>query len=65
MSGQKKRLIIMTDIGDTVIDEGTEQRGADEVVLRADCIPGARETYLALHRISHRHGRRRAGALLS
>lgn len=50
MSGQKKRLIIMTDIGDTVIDEGTEQRGADEVVLRADCIPGARETYLALHR---------------
>ncbi|MBO7663353.1 MAG: HAD hydrolase-like protein [Clostridia bacterium] len=49
MSGIKKRLIIMTDIGDTVIDEGTEQRDAAGVVTRADCIPGARETYLALH----------------
>ena len=50
MAEQKKRLIIMTDIGDTIIDESTEQPDENGVVLRADCIPGAKETYLALHR---------------
>ncbi|MBR3017039.1 MAG: HAD-IA family hydrolase [Clostridia bacterium] len=44
-----KPLIILTDIGDTIIDEGTEVRNAADVVIRADCIPGARETYLRLH----------------
>ncbi|MBQ9324262.1 MAG: HAD hydrolase-like protein [Clostridia bacterium] len=43
-----KKLIIFTDIGDTIIDEGTEQRQG-EVVIRAECIPGARETTLKLH----------------
>lgn len=49
MKENKKRLIIMTDIGDTVIDEGTEQYNDQGVVVHAACIPGAKETYLALH----------------
>lgn len=48
---EKKRLIIFTDIGDTVIDEGTEVRDRPcGVVLKADCIPEARETLLEMHR---------------
>ena len=44
------KLIIFTDIGDTIIDEGSEVREAPcGVVLRADCIPGAKETMLALY----------------
>ena len=43
-----RRLIIFTDIGDTIIDERTEEYEG-EVVQRAACIPGARETYLKLH----------------
>ena len=48
MAEQKKRLIIFTDIGDTIIDESTEVRNAEDVVVHADCIPGAKETYLKL-----------------
>ena len=44
-----KKLIIFTDIGDTVIDEGTEERNEEGTVVRAACIPGAKETYLALY----------------
>lgn len=44
-----KKLIIFTDIGDTIIDENTEVRVGSEVVQRADCIPGARETTWKLH----------------
>ena len=44
-----KKLIIFTDIGDTIIDESTEERNALHVVQRARCIPGARETTLRLH----------------
>lgn len=45
-----KKLIIFTDIGDTIIDEGSEVREvAEGVVLRANCIPGARETMLRLY----------------
>lgn len=45
-----KQLIIFTDIGDTIIDEGTEVRNMPGgVVLRAGCIPGAKETMLSLH----------------
>ena len=44
-----KQLIILTDIGDTIIDEGTEVRNDQGVVVHASCIPGARETYLRLH----------------
>ena len=47
----KPELIIFTDIGDTVIDEGTEVRkGPFGVVYHADCSPGAKETLLELHR---------------
>ena len=44
-----KRLIIFTDIGDTIIDENTEVRDSRDTVIRAECIPGAKETYLKLH----------------
>ena len=45
-----KKLIIFTDIGDTVIDEGTEVRKVPEgVVYHAKCIPGAKETMLSLY----------------
>ncbi len=45
-----KKLIIFTDIGDTIVDEGTEIREVPEgVVMRADCIPGAKETMLKLY----------------
>lgn len=46
----KKKLIIFTDCGDTIIDEGTEVRNVEGgVVCSADTIPGARETYLKLY----------------
>lgn len=44
-----KKLIIFTDIGDTVIDEGTEERDVRGVVCRAECIPEAKETMLKLY----------------
>ena len=46
---EKKNLIIFTDIGDTIIDEGTEERDENGVVVWAECIPGARETTLRLY----------------
>ena len=47
----KPKLIIFTDIGDTIIDEGTEVRRVPcGVVYHAKCIPGAKETWLELHR---------------
>ena len=47
----KPRLIIFTDIGDTIIDESTEVRRKPEgVVYHAQCIPGAKETMLELYR---------------
>ena len=49
MPDTKKKLIIFTDIGDTVIDEGTEVRNQNGDVVSAVCIPGARETYLRLY----------------
>lgn len=46
----EKKLIIFTDIGDTVIDEGTEVRtGQDGIVRHACCIPEAKETLLKLY----------------
>ncbi len=45
-----KKLIIFTDIGDTIIDETTEVRKEQYgVVYSAECIPGARETFLSLY----------------
>ena len=47
----KPKLIIFTDVGDTIIDEGTEVRQVPcGVVYHARCIPGAKETLLELHR---------------
>ena len=43
-----KSPIIFTDVGDTIIDESTEIREGD-VVVRAECIPGAKEAYLKLY----------------
>ena len=46
----KKRLIIFTDIGDTIINEATEVRKKQYgVVYSAECIPGAKETFLSLY----------------
>ena len=45
-----KKLVIFTDIGDTIIDEGTEVYGGLRgIVTAADCIPGAKETFLKLY----------------
>lgn len=50
MTSNEKKLIIFTDIGDTIIDEGTEVRKvAEGVVYSADCIPGAKEAMLSLY----------------
>ena len=47
---EQKKLIIFTDIGDTVIDEGTEVRDIPGGVVKyADCLPGARDTMLRLY----------------
>lgn len=46
----KKKLIIFTDVGDTIIDEATEVRKVPYgVVYSAKCIPGAKETFLDLY----------------
>ncbi len=45
----KKRLIIFTDSGDTIIDESTEIRNDKGIVIHAKLIPGAGETLKALY----------------
>ena len=46
----KHSVILFTDIGDTIIDEGTEIRDVPGGVVKwADCLPGARETMLGLY----------------
>lgn len=52
MTGQK--LVIFTDIGDTIIDESTEVRKVEKgVVYHASCIPGAKETMISLFESGH------------
>ncbi|MDD9268926.1 HAD family hydrolase [Paenibacillus sp. GCM10023248] len=36
-----KKLIVLLDCGDTIIDEGTEIRDDHDIVIRANVIPGA------------------------
>ena len=49
-----QKIVIFTDIGDTIIDEGTEvRRVPGGVVYHARCIPGARETMLSLYESGH------------
>ena len=51
MAIMNKKLIIFTDIGDTIIDETTEvRREKFGVVYSAACLPGAKETFLDLYR---------------
>lgn len=38
---EDKKLIIFLDSGDTIIDEGTEIRDENDIVIKADVIPGA------------------------
>lgn len=45
----ERRLIIFTDSGDTIIDEGTEIRNSDGIVIHAELIPGAGETLKKLY----------------
>ena len=45
----QKKLIIFTDSGDTIIDEGTEIRNDEDIVIHAELIPGAGETLKALY----------------
>ena len=54
MEKEKRTVILFTDIGDTIIDESTEIRNGEDVVTQAECIPGARETYLRLHQEGYR-----------
>ena len=51
---KERKMILFTDIGDTIIDESTEIRNSEDVVQRAECIPGARETCLRLHEKGYR-----------
>lgn len=52
MPGQK--MVIFTDIGDTIIDEATEVREVPAgIVYHASCIPGAKEAMLALYGSGH------------
>ncbi|WP_433619625.1 HAD family hydrolase [Paenibacillus cellulositrophicus] len=45
----KKRLIVFLDSGDTLVDESTEVRDEDGIVVSADLIPGAAEMVKTLH----------------
>ena len=54
MKMKERKMILFTDIGDTIIDESTEIRNSEDVVQRAECIPGARETCLRLHEKGYR-----------
>lgn len=44
----RKKLIIFTDSGDTIIDESSEIRNQDGIVVHAELIEGAGETLKAL-----------------
>ena len=50
----EKQLIIFTDSGDTIIDESTEVRDENGIVIHAELIPGAGETLKALHEAGYR-----------
>ncbi len=45
----QRKLVLFTDIGDTIIDEGTEIHSPDGTVVSASTIPGAKEAYLRLY----------------
>ncbi|OZB94405.1 HAD family hydrolase [Paenibacillus sp. XY044] len=45
----KKKLIVFLDSGDTLVDESTEVRDEDGIVVSAELIPGAAEMVRTLH----------------
>lgn len=51
MQSPTRRLIVCLDSGDTIIDEGTEVKDKNDIVLKARCIPGAEEAVRELHRL--------------
>ncbi len=50
----EKRLIIFTDSGDTIVDEGTEVRDERGIVIHAELIPGAGEALRSLYEDGYR-----------
>ncbi|MBN2983787.1 HAD family hydrolase [Cohnella algarum] len=46
---EKKALVVFLDCGDTLVDEGSEVKDENGIVLRADLIPGAKETVRTLY----------------
>ena len=50
----EKKLIIFTDIGDTIVDENTQVFDDRHIVVQADCIPGAVETLRYLYDAGYR-----------
>jgi FMN phosphatase YigB (HAD superfamily) len=50
---QRKILAVFLDSGDTLVDEGTEERDAHGIVLRGQLIPGALETVRELKRLKY------------
>lgn len=44
-----KKTIIFIDSGDTIVDEGTEQRDEKGIVIHAGLVPGAKEILQTLH----------------
>lgn len=50
----EKKLIIFTDSGDTFINEGTEVRNEEGIVIHAEMIPGADVTLKALYDLGYR-----------
>ncbi|MCH4887002.1 HAD family hydrolase [Acidaminobacter sp. JC074] len=48
-----KKVVIFMDCGDTIVDEATQVFGEDEIVLKAEPIPGAIETIKKLRDLGY------------
>ena len=48
-----KEIIIFTDGGDTIFDEGSQIFSDDGIVQSADCIPGTKETLIKLSELGY------------
>lgn len=46
---QEKKLVLFMDSGDTIMDEGTEVRDENDIVVAGNCIPGADTMLKTLH----------------
>ena len=54
VASSRRLLAICFDCGDTLVDEGTEVKGAQDITLQAELIPGAAELLHELARRSYR-----------